>query len=165
MKPVIPSPPTHPMDFSIDFLGCDTNALITGPAFGASIVSIEYPSLKITEKHHIVVPSENAACWGAYAPRFDSAYIIDSGDTNISVVDPASGATKGVVQYESKAKGGFDTAIDRTWMYVLTGDSSVVVIDLAGSNHGKESVQKQHSPLAKEGVAGHWQGMAIYPFP
>ena len=163
MKPVISSPPTHRMDFSIDFLGCDTSALITDPAFGASIVSIDYPSLKITEKHHIVVPSEKAACWGAYAPRFDSAYIIDSGHTNISVVDPASGATKGVIQFESKAKGGYDTAIDRTWMYVLAGDSSVVVIDLAGSNHGKESVQKQHYSLEKEGVVGHWQGMAIYP--
>ncbi|KAL8792823.1 MAG: hypothetical protein Q9195_004552 [Heterodermia aff. obscurata] len=162
-KPVVSSPPTLLMGFSIDFLGCDTSALITDPAFGASIVSIDYPSLEVTEKHHIVVASEKAACWGAYAPRFNSAYIIDSGHTNISVVDPTSGTPKGIIQYEPQAKGGFDTAIDRTWMYILTGDSGVAVIDLAGSNHGKQSVQKQHYPLVKQGVAGHWQGMAIYP--
>lgn len=163
MKPVISSPPQLLMDFSIDFLGRDDSALITDPAFGASIVSIAYPSLTVTEKHHIVVPGQGAACWGAYAPRFDSAYIIDGDHTNITVVDPASGATKGVINYEAQAKGGFDTAIDRTSMYVLTGDSSVVVIDLAGSKYKNESMQKQHYSLAKEGVAGHWQGMAIYP--
>ncbi len=149
------------MDFSIDFLGRDTSALITDPSFGASIVEIAYPSLEITEKHHIVVPNQIAACWGAYAPRFDAAYIIDAGNANITVVDPESGVMKGVIKMS--AKGGFDTNIDRTWMYVLTGDSSVVVVDLEGSNPGKVAAQVQKYDLASEGVKGHWEGMAIYP--
>lgn len=48
-------------------------------------------------------------------------------------------------------------------MYVLGADSSIIVVGLAGSNHGKASVQKQHLPLAEQGDAGLWQGMAIYP--
>lgn len=163
MKPTVNQLDTIPMDFSIDFLGSDHKALITDPSFGASIVKVHYPSLKIEEKHHVVVPNQGAACWGAYAPRFDAAYIIDAGNPNITVINPESGRTKGVIKYDMSAKGGFDTAIDRTYMYVSTGASTVVVIDLEGSNHGKVSKQVQQYDLAKDGVKGHWQGMAIYP--
>ena len=163
MHPVINNINTIPMDFSIDFLGSDDSALITDPSFGASIVEVEYPSLKIREEHHIIVANQGAACWGAYAPRFDAAYIIDAGHPNITVVDPESGAIKGVIKYDAKAKGGFDVAIDRTYMYIRTADSSVVVVDLEGSNHGKVSTQVQKYSLAKEGPVGHWQGMAVYP--
>ncbi|KAL8822837.1 MAG: hypothetical protein Q9191_006434 [Dirinaria sp. TL-2023a] len=162
-KPVVNQLSVLKMDFSISFLGCDTSALITDPSFGASIVGIAYPSLQITEKHHIVVPHQGAACWSAYAPRFDSAYIIDAAHPNITAVDPVSGAIKGVIKYDASAKGGFDTAVGRTWMYTLTADSSVQVIDLEGMNSGKESVPVQKFSLAKEGPVGAWQGMAIYP--
>ena len=151
------------MDFSIDFLGWDTSALITDPAFGASIVSIAYPSLEVRQAHHVSVPNQAAICWGAYSRRFNSAYLIDAGNPNITSLDPVSGSIKGVIKYDPHVMGGFDTAIDRTSMYVPGADSSVVVIDLGGSNHGKESIQKQHFSLARQGVAGHWQGMAIYP--
>ena len=154
------------VQFSMDFLGCDDRALVTDASYGASIVEIAYPSLTISEKHHIVVPYQGAACWGAYAERFNAAYIIDSARPNITVVDPESGAQKAVITYDMSEKGGFDTAIDRTYMYVLTGDSShasVVVIDLEGSNHGEVSSQVQKYSLAAEGVPTHWQGMAIYP--
>lgn len=56
------------MDWSIDFLGDDNRALITDPDFGASIISIAYPNLEITEMHHIAIPNQGAACLGAYAP-------------------------------------------------------------------------------------------------
>ena len=163
MKPAISRPPGLLVDFSIDFLGCDTSALITDPAFGASIVSITYPSLEVTEARHVSVSNQAAICWGAYSRRFNSAYLIDAGNPNITSLDPVSGSIKGAIRYDPQVMGGFDTAIDRTSMYVLGADSSVVVIDLAGSNHGKEPVQKQHFSLAAQGVAGHWQGMAIYP--
>ena len=162
-EPVINSLSTILGDFSINFLGCDDRAMITDPSFGASIVEVAYPSLRVMEKHHVVVPNQGAACWGVYAERFDSAYIVDSVHTNITIVDPESGVSKGVIRYDVSAKGGFDTAIDRTWMYVLTGDSSVVVIDLGGSDQGKVPTQLQKYKLAKDGVAGHWQGMAVYP--
>lgn len=163
-KPVVNQIKDLPMDFSIDFLGSDTSALITDPSFGGSIVTIAYPSLEITENHHIAVANQGAACWGAYSSRFDAAYIIDAAHPNITAIDPVSGQTKGVIEYGMAAKGGFDTAIDRTWMYVLSGASTVVVIDLDGSHGGKAvGKQVQSFDLAAEGPAGAWQGMAIYP--
>ena len=163
-EPVINHLNVLKVDFSINFLGYDTRALVTDASFGASIVEIAYPSLEITELHHIVVANQVAACWGAYAPRFDAAYIIDAGSPNITVVDPESGAIKATIELQRQGMGGFDdTAIDRTWMYVLGGDSSVVVVDLEGSNYGKVPTQVQRYDLAGEGPTGGWQGMAIYP--
>ena len=151
------------IQFSMDFLGSDDTALITDATFGGSIVEVAYPSLTISEKHHIVVPFQGAACWGVYAERFDAAYIIDSIRPNITVVDPDSGAQKAVITYDKSAIGGYDTAIDRTYLYMLTAKGSVVVIDLEGSNHGEVSAQIQKFSLAAEGDPRHWQGMAIYP--
>lgn len=162
-EPVINSLDAIKVDFSIDFLGCDTRALVTDPSYGASIVEVAYPSLEITEVHHIAVPNQVGACWGAYSPRFEAAYIIDAGSTNFAIVDPESGAMKGTVKLDMSAGGGFDTKIDRTWMYVLTQDSSVVVVDLEGSNYGKAATQVQKYDLANYGVKGNWEGMAIYP--
>ena len=156
--PVISSPPTLIMDFSIDFLGSDNSALLTDPSFGGSIISISF-DLKVTDEHHTTITNQGAACWGAYSARFDSAYVVDSGHPNITILDPSSGAIKGVIQYENSAKGGFDTAIDRDWMYVLTGDSGVVVIEL-GNDGGK---QVQHFELTGQGPQGNWQGMAVWP--
>ena len=151
------------VQFSMDFLGGDGRALVTDSSYGASIVEVDYPSLTISEKHHIVVPYQGATCWAVYAERFNAAYIIDGAHPNITVVDPNSGAQKAVITYDMSAIGGYDTAIDRTYMYVLTGDASVVVIDLEGSNHGNVSSQVQKFSLAAEGDPSHWQGMAIYP--
>lgn len=146
------------LDFSINFLGSNNRAMITDPTFGASIVDIG-SDLKITETKHTVIPNQGAACWGVYSKRYDAAYVIDSGHPNITLLDPGSGAIKGVITYEAAAKGGFDTTLDREWMYVLTGDSSVVVVHLSGD--GGKQVQK--FSLAKYGPVDHWQGMAVWP--
>ena len=150
------------LDFSLNFLGSDSHALLTDPAFGASIVSIS-PSFDITETAHIPIPFEGADCWGVYAPRFNSAYVIDAGNPNITVVDPASGKVKGVIKYDASAMGGFDTAIDRTYMYVLAGSDGIVVLDLEGSHEGVVSKQVQQYDLSALGPRQQWQGMAIYP--
>ena len=146
------------LDFSINFLGSNNLAMITDPAFGASFVSIG-TDLKVTETKHTVIPNQGAACWGVYSPRYDAAYVIDAGRPNITLLDPASGAIKGAINYDAAAKGGFDTAINRQWLYALTGDSSLLVVHLEGS--GGQQVQKY--PLADYGPAGHWQGMAAWP--
>ena len=146
------------LDFSINFLGSSTLAMITDPTFGASFVSIG-SDLKVTETKHIVIPNQGAACWGVYSRRYDAAYVVDAGRPNITLLDPASGATKGVIEYDPAAKGGFDTTLNREWLYFLTGDSSVVVVHLDGS--GGQQVQKY--PLAEYGPVNHWQGMAAWP--
>ncbi len=146
------------LDFSINFLGSSSRAMITDPSFGAAFVSIG-SDLKVTETNHIVIPLQGAACWGVYSPRYDTAYVIDAGHPNITLLDPGSGTTKGVVTYDAAAKGGLDTVINRQWLYTLTGDDSVVVVQLEG-NGGKE-VQK--FSLAKYGPARGWQGLAAWP--
>lgn len=150
------------VDFSLDFLGSDYSALLTDASFGASIISIS-PSLQITEKAHTVIPLQGAACWGAYSARFNSAYVIDAGKSNITILDPASGAIKGAIQYTVAKGGGLDTAIDRTHMYVLTGVATVVVIDLRGSNSGKVPREVQSFDISALGNSKNWQGKAIYP--
>ena len=160
-QPVVSVPAPIVMDFSIDFLGSDSSALIADPSFGASIVSIS-PSFEVSERVHVVIPNQGAACWGVYAPRFNSAYVIDAGHPNITIVDPASGAKKGAIQL-SDVTGGFDTAIDRTWMYVLSGSGTIAVVDLAGSNSGKVPRQVQNFDLSSVGSPTEFQGMAVYP--
>ena len=160
--PVITSIPDIIADFSLDFLGSDSSALLTDPSFGAAILNIS-PSLQVTEKAHTVIPLQGAACWGAYSPRFNSAYVIDAGKSNITIIDPASGAIKGAIQYTVSRGGGFDNAIDRSYMYVLSGVSTIVVVDLQGSNSGRIPQQRQSFDITALGNAKNWQGMAIYP--
>ncbi len=136
--------------------------MLTDPAFGAALLSIS-PAFEVSEKAHVSIPFEGAACWGAYAPRFNSAYVIDAGQPNITVLNPANGDVKGVITYDASAKGGFDTAIDRTYMYVLAGSDGVVVIDLEGSHEGVVSRQVQQYDLGPLGPREQWQGMAVYP--
>ena len=146
------------LDFSINFLGSSNRAMITDPSFGAAFVAIG-SDLKVTETKHIVIPLEGAACWGAYSPRYDTAYVVDAGHPNITLLDPASGAIKGVISYDANAKGGLDTVINRQWLYTETGDNSIVVVELEG-NGGK---QVQKYSLANYGPAGGWQGLAAWP--
>lgn len=146
------------LDFSINFLGSNDRAMITDPSFGAAFVEIG-SDLSITETNHIVLPNQGASCWGAYSPQYDTAYVIDAGHTNITLLDPASGAIKGVISYEAGAKGGYDTVINREWLYTLTADSSVLVVHL--EEHGGKEVQK--FPLANLGPVGDWQGIAAWP--
>ena len=158
--PVVSHPPQSVLEFSINFLGDDSSALVTDPGFGASIMTIA-SDFTVTEKDHIVIPREVATCWGAYYPRYQSAYVIDGAQPNITVVDSLSGTIKGAIQFEADAIGGFDTIIHKKFMYLLTGDSSVLVIDLS---EGLGSVIQKYS-LAQEGPAGEWQGMAAWPNP
>ncbi|KAL2044638.1 hypothetical protein ABVK25_012272 [Lepraria finkii] len=140
------------------FLGSNTVAMITDPTFGAAFVTIG-SDLTVTETKHISCPWQGAACWGAYSRRYDAAYVVDAGHPNITVLDPTSGATKGVISYDAASKGGFDTVIDRQWLYALTGDSSMLVVQL----HGNGGQQAQKLSLADYGTAGHWQGLAAWP--
>ena len=64
-----------------------------------------------------------------------------------------------MIQFQADARGGFDTIIERQWMYILSGASSVVVIDLEKSG----GTPIQQFSIAHEGPAGNWEGMAVYP--
>ena len=68
---------------------------------------------------------------------------------------------KGKIQFQADAGGAYDTVIDRQWMYILSGVSSVVVIDLEESGSGGTAIQE--FSIAQKGPTGDWEGMAVYP--
>ena len=144
------------------FEGSDSELLVTDAAYGASILHVS-PSFELTETAHIVIPGQIAICWGTYSSRFNSAYIFDAANTNITVLDPVTGAVKDKIIMDPTAMGAFDIAIDRTWLYVLGGDASIEVISLLGENHGVTPTQVQKFDLSYFGSRKGWQGFAIYP--
>jgi hypothetical protein len=148
--------------FGSAFEGSDSELLVTDAAYGASILHVT-PSFELIETAHTVIPGQVAICWGTYSSRFDSAYIFDVGNTNITVLDPVTGAVKDKIIMDLTALGAFDNAIDRTWLYVLGGDASVEVIDLSGETHGVTPHQVQKLDLSGIGSRKGWQGFTIYP--
>jgi hypothetical protein len=150
------------LDFSASFLGSDSKLIMTDPAYGAAIISIS-PTLEVSTLHHIPIAGEAAVCWSVFAPRFHSVYIMDVGVPKITVIDPESGAILGQAQMDPTALGGFDAAADRTFLYVLAGDQSIVVMSLLGGNSGKLPTQIQKVDLSTLGPRQGWQGMAVYP--
>ena len=160
-EPVISSPPQFTVDFTINFLSSDSCALLTDPSFGASIIAIS-PDYKVSERIHIAIPGQGANCWATYSPWYDAAYTSDAAKPNITVINPQNGDIKATIQFEAGGKGGFDSAINGQWLYVLAGDSSIVVLDLQ-KNQASGSQQVQHFELAGLGPATDWTGMAAYP--
>jgi hypothetical protein len=59
-----------------------------------------------------------------FAPRFNSAYVIDAAQPKITVLDHQTGNIKGTVHFDvtTAGTGGIDMAADRKWLYALTDD-------------------------------------------
>ncbi len=150
------------LDFGSVFLGSDSSFFVTDPSFGGSILDVS-PTLQITERAHIDIPNNLLMCWTVYVPWFDSVYAIDARTTIITSINPATGAINSQFSLDSSLVSGLDTAVDRTWMYVLTGSGAIAVISLAGSNSGTVPSQVQALNLSGLAEAHSLQGMAIYP--
>ncbi len=165
------------LDFSLNFLGSDSRLLLTDPVpgtAGAAYLNVEYPSLKITQEKSITIPGQFAACWAAYAPRFQSVYVIDAGKPNITILNSETGDITGGFSYSAPAggpSGGQDSAVDRKWLYVLTDAHfptppapKINVFDLEGGNRGEVPRLVQSFDIFSEvGPLGDWTGLAIYP--
>jgi len=95
-----------------------------------------------------------------YSSRFDSIFLLDGGVTNVTVIDPWSGAVKGEIVQAAAGGGSLDAKGDREWLYVLKGDSSVSVSKLT---NGGKGVEVQEVDLSALGSRQGWQGLAIYP--
>lgn len=159
--PIVSRPSELLIDFSVSFID-DSNAVITDPVYGATLVDVSW-DFKFTVQTKIVVAGEGAICWSVYSPRFNTVYLIDAGSTNITLVDPQSGAKKGTVVLDAANKGGFDSQIDREYLYVLRGTTTVSVLSNDGLNHGVLPKEVQTLDLSAFGPRQGWQGMAIYP--
>lgn len=159
--PVISKPDTLIVDFSLNFLGTDDKAVVTDPAYGASIVDIS-KSYAVTVSKKIVVADEKALCWATYSDRFNSIALLDGGSPNITLAD-VSGAITGTFALDTKYMGVFDSALDRTFLYALRGGPAVTVLGDMGLSHGKVPAVLQSLDLSSLGSRQGFAGMAIYP--
>jgi hypothetical protein len=160
-KPTVSRPSELLIDFSVSFID-DSKAIITDPSYGASLVDVSW-DFQFTVQTKIVIPGEGAICWSVYSQRFDTVYIIDAGTTNITLVDPQSGATKGTVVLDAAHMGTFDSQIDREFLYMLRGAPAVTVLSNNGLTHWVLPKEVQTLDLSALGSRQGWQGMAIYP--
>ncbi|KGQ04631.1 hypothetical protein BBAD15_g10122 [Beauveria bassiana D1-5] len=160
-QPVISRPPGLMLDFSLSFLS-DSAAVVTDPAYGASYISIA-SNLSVTVSNQITIPGQGATCWSVFAPEFDTVYLSDGASPNITALDPMSGKTKFVIPGDSQSTGSFDSAVDRSSLYVLQGSAAVSVFDLKGSKSGDDTPSLfQYLDLSFLGVRSGWIGMGIY---
>lgn len=159
--PVVSRPSELLIDFSVSFID-DSHAVITDPAYGAALVDVSW-DFKFSVQTKIVIPGEGAICWSVYAQRFDTVFVIDAGTPNITLVDPQSGAKKGVVTMDAANKGGFDSQIDREYLYVLRGTPAISVLYTDSLNQGVIPKVVQTFDLSAYGPRMDFQGMAIYP--
>jgi hypothetical protein len=160
-----------PIEFTINFLGSDSRMLVTIPivgAAGATYLDVS-SSLQITEEKQIIIPGQVAACWAVFAPRFNSAYVIDAAQPNIAVLDPQTGDLKGTVHFDvtTAGSGGIDMVADREWLYALTDDAvapKINVFSLKGGNSGNLPQQVQsYDPFSSVGSFPFWMGLDVYP--
>ena len=111
-----------------------------------------------------------ATCWVAYSPFHQAAFVIDALQPNITIVNTGTGDVEGVFHYPTGQFGGFDSMVQRKWLYTLSDDQTdpkIEVFDIEGVNNGKEPVLVQGYDLF-EGVGGFapapsWMGLDVYP--
>lgn len=146
------------LDFSLTFLGADSSILVTD-AFGEAYILSVSPSLQVTVKNNVTLQEgEGLACWGVYVPVLNEAFVITASITNITIVNPSTGAVKGIITLPASDQGFFDSAADRTYLYSLTNIANVAVVDLAAS----PPKLIQGLDLSSLGSRKGWQGMAVY---
>ena len=155
--------------FSLNFLDySDSHLLVTNPmpnVPGAAFLQVG-EDLKITTAKTITLADEQAACWVAYAPQLDSAYVIDAAQPNFTVINPETGDVRGVVQYEAKmpGSGGFDARVQGDYLYFLTDDQSDPKINVFDISDGGWPMQVQSFDVfAEVGAIPDWMGMAVWP--
>ena len=158
---VVSSPSDLLVDFGGNFIS-DDSLLVTDASFGVALLTVT-SSWQVVEEVHTLVAGQIALCWTFYAPRFDTLYAFDAGRTLVTEIDPHSAAIKGHFKFDSIFRGGFDAAVDRTNLYILTGTGSVVVINLKGSNSGAVPTQVQAYNISADESTKMFQGMATYP--
>ena len=97
--PAISTFPDVILVFSASFLGGNSCLLVNDVTFGAALLNVS-PDLKISQANHMLVSGKKASCWGVYAPRFDSAYVVASLTPTIATLDPTSGNPKGRISFD-----------------------------------------------------------------
>jgi hypothetical protein len=160
--PIISRPAGLLVDFSISFLEDDSRAIITDPTYGASIMHIS-ENFEFSVATKIPIAGEAAVCWSVYSQRFNTIYVFDVGVSNITIIDPWTGAIKGTIAQAASDKGSVDAAIDKEYLYSLKSGPFINVIDNDGLDHGVTPKQIQSFDLSSLGSRQGFVGLAIYP--
>ncbi|KAL8711828.1 MAG: hypothetical protein Q9220_003772 [cf. Caloplaca sp. 1 TL-2023] len=170
-SPVVTSLSDFVFLFSMNFLSSDTRMIITDPHLnspGAGVLEIKYPSLKASVEKIITIPNQKASCWVAYSPQYSPfLYVIDAAQPNVTIVDPRNDEVSGVFDIPSgtPGNGGFDTKIDRKWLYVITDRAvapKVEVFKIGKQGTFLRSVQS-FDIFSSVGQIPDWMGLAIWP--
>jgi len=166
-KPVVSQFPDLPFAFSLNFLdGSDEKLFVTNPllnAPGAAIVSVSYPSLKITTAKTVAIPGQMAVCWAAPAPRQNEIFVIDAMQANVNVVDIKSGDFKGQAHYPAPpTTGGIDSVFAEKWLYTLTADLKAPKVLVFEVGRGLPTLVQSYDIFSTVGQIPAWLGLAIW---
>ncbi|KAK3629697.1 hypothetical protein LTR56_017903 [Elasticomyces elasticus] len=167
LTPVTSPVPTLSLLFSFRFIDSDSKLLATNPhqnSPGLALLDVSR-DLKVAQETSITLPEQVASCWVALAPQFDTAFIIDAGSSNISAVNPKTGALKDT--FHSNAAGGEDSLVHGNWLYYLTVANftvpQILVFDIQNVNEGKLPQVQSFDLSAALGANRYWQGLSFYP--
>lgn len=150
-------------DFSLTFLN-DNGAVISDTVTGVAILDIS-STLDVTVWKSIIVPGNKASCWTVYAREFNSIYVMDGGNSNVTEVDPSTGSVRFQFPGPPNGNGAFDAARQGRYLYNLEGAAGIAVFDLYGTGHPIYRQPKliQNFDLSPLGSRQGYEGLAVYP--
>lgn len=143
-------------NFGFTFTAPD-KVLMSDVVYGGSSLSIGQ-DFKTVETSRVT--GDNAtSCWAAHSSELDKGYIVNAGNASFGVVDSKTGSFDGPLEFDPAFMGIFDTVVDGTTAYFLSGIAALGVVDLTctcGTTLQKLDLSSDF-PSRKD-----WQGLAMY---
>ena len=174
--PVINTLKDITIPFSLNFLSSDSQLFVTNPhngSPGAASLHISY-DLTVANVEIITIPGQEASCWAANVPAFDTLFVMDAARPIISILDSKEIKVESQFGFTTPAFGAMDTKADRQYLYALTAPFSaeftllaspqILVYDFISVQEGKTPKQIQSFDIfSTVGRIPDLMGLAIYP--
>lgn len=147
------------MNFGFSFV--DERKIFLGdPSFGAAILTFQ-DNLTVVEVEHVVIPGQQAVCWTQYWQPTETLYAIDAASHDLHTLSAVSGDLESPINVSgldgtTNITGLFDSAISNGFMYSLTAENGISVINLA------EKTSTQYFDLETFGQRQYYTGMATW---
>jgi hypothetical protein len=163
--PIISSIPVIYLNFGFTFLD-ETKAIITDFDGAYDIVNISPTTYEVTLDTKVTLPDPAGTCWSIYSHRFNTVFVAQGLSTNLTMVDPTSGAVKGHLIQNPVGVGSVDLALDRNYLYVLQLSNYISVSDLTGLNNKSGTniiLTPEVQSFELSGTRSGYTGLAVYP--